>query len=137
MNPLKLFKTPTRNPEMYDADKAELLCRVRELEEVVEKYRTKCIGPYTVTITINAPQWGGVVGCLKSFAVNAERCGPGGLGLAGGSSDGTSFNISIKSNMQGGHGETDADLADPEPARGGEATAQPPPLSPQHSADTP
>lgn len=106
---MRLFKITTRDPEVYDADKDQLKRRVRELEEVVERYRTKRVGPYEVSLTIAGPQWSTITGYLKYLADVAEKYGPEGMGCAGGSGDG-GYSCEIKSNMTGGLGEGPEDI---------------------------
>lgn len=124
MGILNRFKTPTRAPAFYDSNDVQALRRrVRELEEVVDKYRTKRVGPYKVTIEIQAPNWPGVIEQLRQLAAHAELAGPEGLDPSFvADSGGYSWRTTVESNTQGGAGETDADTEPPPP---------PPPYPPQ------
>lgn len=108
---MKLFKTPTRNPDLYESKDAEALRRrVRELEEVVEKYRTKRVGPYNIVIRLGGPDWPGISSHLKHFAEVAEKHGPDGMPVCGSSSGGYSYSIELESNLLGAPGESGEDL---------------------------
>ncbi len=117
---MKLFKTPTRNPEIYDADKDTLKQRIKELEEVVERYRTKRVGPYKLTITISGPQWNGITNYIKYMAQIAEKHGPDMMICGGGDSDGYSYSSNVESNTSGGLGENDTDLQSSNKSEDGE-----------------
>lgn len=106
---MKLFKIPTRKPDVYDSDKESLQRRVKELEEVVERYRTKRVGPYKLALTISGPQWNGIVSYLKWLHKTAEKHGPDSLGMCAGSdSGGYGWSSNLESNTSGGLGENES-----------------------------
>lgn len=103
-------KTPTRDARLYDSENPEALRRrVAELEEVVEKYRTKRVGPYTVKIEIKAGTWPEIFHHLEWMAKSARNHGPDGLPLSGADSNGAGYSVAVESNTVGGPGEPEED----------------------------
>lgn len=98
---------------VYNSDKEAMKRRIHELEEVVERYRTKRVGPYEVDIKITGPHWNGIAVYLEWMAKKAKNCGPDSLGICGGDSEGYGYQCSIKSNTTGGNGENSGDKVIP------------------------